>query len=107
MIPKSITATDVRAAIAFIDQNGVPKSRRSTRYHLVLNGRRYPPKYVVSIAAKQVTGMELSSHVFNGGHETNAFLESRGFHIESKQATCPITPSGDNSGRHGRLNRRG
>jgi len=82
MIPHEIDAEHVRAAIAEIDVAGVPTGRESTRYHLVYQGRRYPPKYVVSLAAKQATGRELSSKRFNGGSETNTFLRGLGFDIE-------------------------
>jgi hypothetical protein len=82
MIPHGINANHARAAIAEIDEAGVPPWRESTRYHLVYEGRRYPPKYVVSMAAKQATGRELRSGEFNGGSETNTFLRGLGFDIE-------------------------
>jgi len=48
MMPDQIMAEHVRAAIAEIDRGGVPPLRQSVGYHLVYQGRRYPPKYVVS-----------------------------------------------------------
>jgi 5-methylcytosine-specific restriction protein A len=81
MIPREIRAEHVRAAIAEIERNGVPLRRQSTRYHLVYQGRRYPPKYVVSLAARHATGRELPPKVFNGGEETNRPLRNLGFEI--------------------------
>jgi hypothetical protein len=83
MIPREIRAEHVRAAIAEIERNGVAPSRQSKRYHLVYRGRRYPPKYVVSLAARHATGRELPPKKFNGGPETNTRLENLGFEITS------------------------
>ena len=81
MIPSEITAEDVYAAIAEVDKAGVPSGRDSTGYHLVYQGRRYPPKYLVSLAAKYAVGRHLLPGEFNGGHETNWFLQRLGFEI--------------------------
>jgi len=90
MIPDQIRAEHVRAAIAEIDRVGVPPLRQSVRYHLVYQARRYPPKYVVSLAARHATGRELPSGQFSGGSETNSFLQSLGFDIERKvSVACP------------------
>lgn len=43
--------------------------------------RLYPPKLVVSIAAKYALGSELDPATFDGGHETNQFLRHRDFCI--------------------------
>jgi hypothetical protein len=83
MIPREIRAEHVPAAIAEIERNGVPPSRRSKRYHLVYRGRHYPPKYVVSLAARHATGRALPSQTFCGGPETNTRLWNLGFKITS------------------------
>jgi hypothetical protein len=84
MIPNTITASHVVRAIAEIDKDGVPTTRESKRYDLVHQGRRYPPKYVVSLAARYATGQPLAFPRFNGGAETNRFLESLGFDIKTR-----------------------
>ena len=39
-------------ALKYIDENGVPFHNQSTKYELVTeDGKRYPPKYVVAVAA--------------------------------------------------------
>jgi hypothetical protein len=50
----------------------------------VYQGRCFPPKYVVSLAARHATGQALPSNEFNGGTETNTFLRNLGFHIARK-----------------------
>ena len=81
MIPNIITASHVLAAIAEIDREDIPAGRAATRYHLIYRGRRYPPKYVVSLAAKFAVGRTLLPEEFNGGTETNSYLQGLGFEI--------------------------
>jgi 5-methylcytosine-specific restriction protein A len=84
MIPSNITRAHIISAIREIDRDGVPPRRNSTRYDLLYDGQRYPPKYVVSIANRYANGIELSSYGFGGGTETNNFLRVRGFEIIEK-----------------------
>jgi 5-methylcytosine-specific restriction protein B len=50
--------------------------------------RRYPPKLVLSIAAKHANGQEFDRNAFAGGESSSAFrlLRSLGFEIEAKDA---------------------
>jgi MoxR-like ATPase len=86
MIPSEIAKEHILGAIEQIDKDGVPPSRDSQSYDLVLNGKRYPPKYVLSLAAKIATGQELAPDEFAGGRNTPAFqhLEGLGFTILEK-----------------------
>lgn len=84
MINPNIKKIDILKALDFIDKNGVPSLRKSTKYNLVHNEKNYPPKYVISIAHKFLTGIELDNELFSGGKETNNFLLKRGFIIEGK-----------------------
>ena len=77
----SLTRAHIEAAIARIDREGVPARRESTKFQLVVDGRRYPPKYVISLAASHAIGRELRPHEFSGGDETNEVLRSLGFTI--------------------------
>lgn len=86
MIPNDIKAEHVLAAIAELDNVGTPSGRGSKRYFLVHRGRRYPPKYLLSLAAKYAVGRELRPSEFNGGQETNNFLQRLGFEIEGALA---------------------
>src|SRR6476469_8043130 len=89
MIPNEIKAEHVHAAIAEIDRNGVPAWRKPWRYNLEYQGRRYPPKYVVRLAARHATGRTLPSSEFNGGSETNDLLRNLGFEITSAATKVP------------------
>lgn len=77
----SVSRRDVIAAISRIDREGVPPRRESTKFHLVVEGKRYPPKYVISLAVANATGRELRPDEFSGGPETNTALTSLGFTI--------------------------
>lgn len=82
MIPESIDRNAVIEAIREIDQSGVPASRKSRKYHVRHSGKDYPPKYLISLAAKFAGGAELPPDAFNGGFsEANTFLEKLGFAI--------------------------
>lgn len=78
-IPETITAASILSAIKYIDENGVPKNRKSTKYCVVYQNKMYPPKYVISLAYKELVGEELDSDLFSGGIQTNSFLENLGF----------------------------
>lgn len=82
-----ITRVNIISAIKEIDRYryDIPPRRNSKRYDLLFEGKRYPPKYVISIAYKYATGEELMPYEFNGGYETNSFLESKGFQIVEKR----------------------
>ncbi|GLI55959.1 hypothetical protein PM10SUCC1_14730 [Propionigenium maris DSM 9537] len=80
---KNITRDHILKAISKIDNEVIPANRRSTKYNLVFNNKTYPPKYVISIANIFVKGKELQSSKFNGGSETNNYLISLGFDIQT------------------------
>ena len=82
MLDKRVDRQNVLQALTFIDKNGVPKRRNSTKFTLHQDNKVYPPKYVLSIATKIATGKELEPEEFSGGDETNSFLMSLGFTIK-------------------------
>jgi hypothetical protein len=83
-IPR-ITKSNVQNALKVIDRHGVPKTRRSTRFCLIHNGRHYPPKYVLALAVEHATGRALQPHEHSGGAETNSRLRKLGFTVKA----CP------------------
>jgi len=93
MIPGNITREHVLQAITYINQNGVPSGRGSTRYNLRHDGCLYPPKYIVSLANRFANGHELPPAQFSGGREVNDFLSRFAFTIESGSARPPATPA--------------
>lgn len=68
-----------------MNKNGYDKSRKSTKYDLLHNDRRYPPKVVLTIANKFANGEQLHHSKFSGGViYANKFLKERGFEIVEK-----------------------
>jgi MoxR-like ATPase len=82
MIPKNITSVHIINAIQEIESGRqVPPDREPHKYQLVYKGKRYPPKFVISLANKYANGKELPPHEFSGGDETNPFLKASGFEV--------------------------
>lgn len=84
MIPKGLTSVHFKSAAKEIDRDGVPNERASVHYDLVLDGKKYPPKYVISIAAKYLDGEEWSSDNFNAVEAKNYFV-SRGYRVTDRR----------------------
>ncbi|QFY44097.1 hypothetical protein F6R98_16875 [Candidatus Methylospira mobilis] len=76
MIPKGLTSKHFKQAAAEINRLGVPAERNSVHYDLVIEGKRYPPKYIVSLAAKSATGKEYPAADFNAVEAKNYFLNN-------------------------------
>lgn len=85
MIPEGLTDKHFKLATAEIDRDGVPGQRNSRYYDLILNGRKYPPKYVISLATRYARGQEHSSEDFNAVEAKNYF-ENRGYTIIDRRS---------------------
>ena len=81
MIPAIISRTHIAQAIRRIHRVGIPSRRKSRGYCLVTDTGHLPPKYTIALAHQAATGEFLSSNRFNGGDESNDFLERLGFHV--------------------------
>ena len=89
-VPK-IQEQDIIEALKFIDENGVPFHNQSTKYELVTeNGKKYPPKYVIAVAAHIANGVDIATDTFNAV-EAKSFLRGQGFRIEVKQEKYELT----------------
>ncbi len=86
-VPENISREDCLKAIAEIDAEGIPDRAPSTGYDLEHDGKRYPPKVVVSIANRFANGEDLDRSTFRGGVNTGAhkLLKSNGFDIVPKE----------------------
>ena len=62
----------------------------SSRYDVVIEGKRYPPKAIVAIAAKYVGGRVLETHEFSGGKNTKCerILQRAGFEVVPKKTSA-------------------
>lgn len=101
-IPSGITRQHVVAAISDLDK-GVPHSfGESTDYDVLYQGRRYPPKAVVGLAAARILGAPLGPHDFKGGLGTRCFavLADNGFTIVTKGDTNPFPDEVDRKQQH-------
>jgi len=85
-LPDTITRDDLLAALAAFDGGAAHRFADSTGYDLFFEGRRYPPKAVVGIAARAVTGVEYGPEDFGGGRGSKCFgiLQRAGFEIVEK-----------------------
>jgi hypothetical protein len=73
-------------AITRIDNGETGSFHDSTKYDLLLHGKRYPPKTVYGLSAKSVIGRNLSTREFSGGETSTCFrvLRNLGFQIVKK-----------------------
>lgn len=89
-IPK-IDEQSIIAAIKYIDEHGVPDRNKSTQYVLLTeDGKQYPPKYVIAVAAHLANGTDIITDGYNTIEAKNYF-ETRGYNIESKQEKFELT----------------
>lgn len=92
-IPKNIKKNHLLKAIQKIDIEGFPKDSESRYYDVVYNGKKYPPKVVVSYANLFANGKILDRKTFAGGEDTECFnlLTKNEFNIERKPITMQST----------------
>lgn len=95
MTISKISKQNIVDALKYIDEKGVPFHNQSTKYELITkNGNKYPPKYVVAVAAYIATGEEISTEGFNAV-EAKSYLQGQGFNIEVKQEKFELTITAD------------
>ena len=93
-IPK-ISEQNIADALKYIDEKGAPFHNQSTKYELVTeDGKKYPPKYVIAVAAHIATGEEINTEVFNAV-EAKSYLQGQGFNIKVKQEKFEMTITAD------------
>ena len=93
-IPK-IKKQSILDALRFIDEHGVPSQNQSTKYELVMeDGKKYPPKYVIAVAAHLANGTDITVEGFNAVEAKN-FLQGQGFVIDTKQVKYELTITAD------------
>lgn len=80
MIPKNINEKHIQRAISEILKNEIPSTRKEVHYSLVVNNKKLPPKYVLSIANKYANGVELDSNEFISD-EARSYLKNKGFDV--------------------------
>jgi putative restriction endonuclease len=85
-LPDVLTAAQVSEAVRLFDSGREHGFADSTGYDLIFEGRRYPPKAIVGIAAEIVTGTRYGPQDFSGGLGSKCFrlLQEAGFQIVEK-----------------------
>lgn len=85
-IPDGISRQQILNAISALDSDVAHLFAESTRYDLIYEGRSYPPKAVLGLAAREITGRDYGPYDFKGGVESKCFkiLQSNGFEIVEK-----------------------
>ena len=90
-----IKEQDIIKALQYIDENGVPSQNQSTKYELITEeGKKYPPQYVIAVAAHIANGTDISNDDFNAVEAKN-YLQKHGFDIEVKQEKFELTIKAD------------
>ena len=85
-IPSGITKDHVIQAAAKFDQGVAHSFDDSIKYDVLYQGRRYPPKALLGIAAGLASGTQLAPGDFKGGEGSKCFrvLRSLGFEVVLK-----------------------
>ncbi|HEY9175000.1 MAG TPA: HNH endonuclease [Verrucomicrobiae bacterium] len=84
MIPSTLTPECIQKAIEQIDRDGVPSKRESVHYDLCVNDKRYPPKYVVSLASECASGVAYPPEDFNAVEAKNYFIR-KGYRVVDRR----------------------
>lgn len=85
MISKQLKKEHIFQAVNEVSSTGIPNSRKSTKYDLIVNGVKYPPKYVISIAHRYLINRELRPDEFDAV-QAKQFLIDNGFKVERKKS---------------------
>lgn len=87
-LTEGLTSTHVLSAIRDIDRGAVHPFGPSTRYELLYDGKRYPPKAVVGLAFKHASGRAIGPEDFSAGEapgQANYILRRLGFTVINKE----------------------
>ncbi|WP_316801437.1 AAA family ATPase [Pedobacter frigidisoli] len=94
-IPNKINAEHVQSSIEEINKNGIPRNRTFDRYFLLISEKKYPVKYVISLASKYTDNNSgaLAPNVFNT-YQAQKYLTNLGFNIIDKYDNTETTNEG-------------
>lgn len=80
----NITNTDILKAVRDINPSAIPPRRFYTKYYLVVDGNKYPPKYVLSNANQYANGQALALDGFTARQAVD-YLNKLGFQVEKRE----------------------
>jgi predicted HNH restriction endonuclease len=86
-IPEEITRSHILSGIKDFNDGRPHQFKPSTFYDLLYEGRRYPPKAILGLAAAQILGEPMRPEHFSGGLHSACFriLNEQGFVIVPKE----------------------
>ena len=88
-----ISDQNIVDAAAYIDEHGVPDTNKSVKYEVVLkSGKKYPPKYLIAVAAHFATGETIKTTGYNAVEAKN-FFHKMGYVIDYKHEKYELTIS--------------
>lgn len=92
-LPDGITRDHLLAAIRQFDDGVDHRFADSTGYDVLFEGRRYPTKAIVGLAARLLTGDDLGPEDFSGGRASKCFgvLQRCGFEIVVSRTWSRLT----------------
>jgi len=83
-IPLNITNADILKAVQETELSAIPPRRFYTKYYLVVDGNKYPPKYILSRANQYANGQELGLDAFTT-QQAVAYFSKMGFQVEKRE----------------------
>jgi hypothetical protein len=86
-IPPNIKHNHVIAALN--EDKKIPKTQTYRRYVLIHNGKKYPPRSIISLANKYANGSPLELNSI-GSLEAKTFLVNLGFEVDESSSYNPI-----------------
>jgi 5-methylcytosine-specific restriction protein B len=107
-IPRGIRREHVDEALRRLASGEKHSFGRERTWQVLYEGKPYPPKAVVGIAAEVATGEPLTHKDFRGGElpgQANALLRSLGFQVTAKDGIAGNRESESRQGRRGAANR--
>lgn len=98
MIPSGLKRIHYKKAAAEIDKVGVPRNRLAVHYDLLIGGKKYPPKYLISLAQKYATGKPYPAYYFSAV-EARDYFRRLGYTVldRREEALARIAPEDEES----------
>jgi hypothetical protein len=82
MLMKQLHPDHIKAAVARIDAGDLGGFAESTKYDLLLGGKRYAPKRVIGLALNELSGLTFDPYDFKGGEASNCFKTLQRLHFD-------------------------
>ena len=86
----NLTEENINQAILYIDKNGVPPENKSKTTDLIVNGKAYPPKYVIAVARHIAEGIEITTDDYTT-KDTETFFQERRFNIVKREKGSEVS----------------